>query len=351
MSELVFNLKSETSTVEVPAIVESFSVQVMWKLLYSKASSSEHGTLYQLRNIINRHNVVKKPIKDFNACDDFFMTVLNSHIVVAAMKYLRIESQSQVPDEAVVPHAHDQWMLSKEERSALIMDVSEKIVDAFVHFQFTKPAKKKRAADGVEVYAEDVLSLGLFYWEYSDAIREGDGERWRRCMKYMLPIFVNTGRRNYSIEVLRLLYRLEYQSTPRQAIQLLYSRFINVHGLPGRNVAADLHMEHLNAIAKGCIKGLGANKTEVGIQRSARALGTIVPVLEQFDAQNQMPDMSGAHRRASAEKDQGIIVSELQKIKVFDVIPGRRHETFTKPKNVLHDKKSNELKTWITERL
>ena len=40
-------------------------------------------------------------------------------------------------------------------------------------------------------------------------------------------------------------------------------------------IAADLHMEHLNAIAKGCIKNLGANKTETAIKRSAKAYGLL----------------------------------------------------------------------------
>ena len=57
-----------------------------------------------------------------------------------------------------------------------------------------------------------------------------------------------------------------YMLPPRQAVQHLYSRFVSVHGLPGHNVAADLHMEHLNVIAKGCVKALGANKTEAVIQ-------------------------------------------------------------------------------------
>ena len=71
-------------------------------------------------------------------------------------------------------------------------------------------------------------------------------------------------------------------------MQLLYSRFINVCGLPGRNIAADLYMEHLNAVAKGCIKNLGVNKTETAIVRSAKALGTIVPILENFDSQSNV---------------------------------------------------------------
>ena len=216
-------------------------------------------------------------------------------------------------------------------------------------FQFINPASTRKKGDGIELYARSVLSLGLFYWEYSDSIREGDGERLLRCWRYMLPIFTNAGRRNYAIEAFRLLYQHEYQLTQRQATQLLYSRFVNVQGLPGHNVASDLHMEHLNAICKGCVKDLGANKTEVAIQRSAKALGTIVPVLEKFDEQNNMPGISGAHKRASEERDQAIVVNQLLKTKVFAVKPGRKHKSFPKPKNALGGR--SEIKAWIIDRL
>lgn len=120
-----------------------------------------------------------------------------------------------------------------------------------------------------------------------------------------------------------------------QATQLLYSCFVNVHSVPGHNVAADLHMKHLNAVCKGCIKDLGANKTEAANTQSAKVLGTILPVLEQFDQQNNMPNISGAHKRASAEKDQAIIVNELQKRNAFTTIPGRKHKSFPKHKDIL----------------
>ena len=34
--------------------------------------------------------------------------------------------------------------------------------------------------------------------------------------------------------------------SPREKNQLLWSLFVNVHGMSGHNVAADLHMKHLN---------------------------------------------------------------------------------------------------------
>ena len=35
-------------------------------------------------------------MKDFNACDDFFITVLTGHIIATAMKVLHIDSPSGV---------------------------------------------------------------------------------------------------------------------------------------------------------------------------------------------------------------------------------------------------------------
>ena len=45
--------------------------------------------------------------------------------------------------------------------------------------------------------------------------------------------------------VLYMLYQYHYTLSPREAEELLWCRFINVTGAPGRNIAADLHMECL----------------------------------------------------------------------------------------------------------
>ena len=93
-------------------------------------------------------------------------------------------------------------------------------------------------------------------------------------LKYLLPIYHNSNKRNYSKEALLLLCQKEYILTPslRQAKQLMYSRFINTQGLKGKNVGCDLHMEHLNKMCKGAIRDLGPNKTVDTIQRVAKSL-------------------------------------------------------------------------------
>ena len=55
-------------------------------------------------------------------------------------------------------------------------------------------------------------------------------------------------RKNYTLEIFQVLYNCEYGLSPRQAHQVVWSRFVNVHGLPGHNIPCDLHMEHLNRL-------------------------------------------------------------------------------------------------------
>ena len=96
--------------------------------------------------------------------------------------------------------------------------------------------------------------------------------------------------------------RVQYHFTlsPRYAQQLIWSRTINTHGLPGRNIPCDLHMEHLNRLAKEAIKGLGANTSEKAI--CGQYLGMISPVLDQYDKECCVTNVSGAHKSASGKK-------------------------------------------------
>ena len=86
-------------------------------------------------------------------------------------------------------------MQSSDERKAILNQVSKQ-VDSFIDFSYQK-AVLKPETDQVADYAKQVLSLGFFYLEFCDPIREGGGERVVRCWHYLLPIFAGSGRKNY----------------------------------------------------------------------------------------------------------------------------------------------------------
>ena len=121
--------------------------------------------------------------------------------------------------------------------------------------------------DKVLEYSKLVFSCGLLYAEYCDAIKEGGGLRVVRCWRYMLLFFTRTQRKNYSIEAFSLLAQYHFLFSQRQVHQLVWGRFINVHGLPGRNIPCDLYMEHLNRVVKDVVHGLKANKTPEALVR------------------------------------------------------------------------------------
>ena len=133
-------------------------------------------------------------------------------------------------------------------------------------------------------YAKQVVSLGLLYMEYSDGIREGDGDRIIRCWRYMLLIFRATNKRKYSIQAATLLLQYHFVFTERMKEQLVWSRTINTHGRLGKNIPMDLHNEHLNRIVKDGMKALSSNVNEAqAIERIGKSLRLLVDFLNNFD--------------------------------------------------------------------
>jgi L1 cell adhesion molecule like protein len=297
--------------------------------------------------LINRSNVVKKPLKSFDACEDFLLLTVQCHIIVAAMKMLKMKSLDAIPSSQYAPDGINTWILPDGEREKLLNQITDDFVAMYVDISYNSPHDTSSNNDMVHLYAKQVLSLGCLYMEMKDAVREGDGLRVLRCYRYLLPIFNSSQRKNYSIEILNFLVQHDYSLSERQASELIWSRFINTHGRPGKNIPNDLHCEHLNRLCKTAVRGLAANKTPECITRVARAIGTISPVLENFDADNGVRTPSTAHKILSFEKDMKCIVSELLSTAVFDVCPGRYHPSFRVPRVPLHAKPEAELIDWM----
>ena len=59
------------------------------------------GTLYQLRNLINRRNVSKDPTSNVSASEDFFLSVAEVHILSACMTVFEMTSVDDKPSEKI----------------------------------------------------------------------------------------------------------------------------------------------------------------------------------------------------------------------------------------------------------
>ena len=182
--------------------------------------------------------------------------------------------------------------------------------------------------DGILEYGKEVLSLGMLYLEFRDAIKEGDGLRVLRCWKYLLLLFKASQRKNYSLEAFNLLCQFYNYLPPTMAQQLLYSRFVNVHGREGCNIPCDLHMEHLNRTVKESMQHLGANKTEQAIVRASKCSHLLNALLSNFDHTSGVHAPSGSHSRPSDKADLERMITVLCDSKVFSAIGKRAHKCF-----------------------
>lgn len=74
---------------------------------------------------------MKKPSRDFNACDDFFVLTVKSHILAAALTLLGIKSLKGIPTIKGIPDAENAWMKTSTERKKILNDICKEVVDTF----------------------------------------------------------------------------------------------------------------------------------------------------------------------------------------------------------------------------
>ena len=119
--------------------------------MYSVKSSSEKGTMFRLKNSINRTSVPLDPQDNMKAAEDFLELLLEAHVVTAAECLLSIHSD------------------------LTLHQISQMIVDRYVILPSPSHASKCSTSvnDGIHLYACELLSLGLIWYNYLDATRKG----------------------------------------------------------------------------------------------------------------------------------------------------------------------------------
>ncbi|KAL5510576.1 hypothetical protein EMCRGX_G006142 [Ephydatia muelleri] len=319
-------------------------MEVIWKRLYSSCSGMDTGTLLQLRNVINRRNVITDVSKDLTACEEFMQLATIAHVVSAAIHIAGVTNMSELSSK----------IMSTDKPMAAVKSLVKTLISEMVRIKYIAGTSESTcpSIDSVQEYAKETLSLGLLLLEFKDGIREGDGNRVLRCWKYFLLFFCATKHKNYCIEAFNLQMQYYYILPKRYAEQMLWGRFINSEGGPGHNIPADLHMEHLNKLLKGTICHLGANKTPQAIIRAGKALGALKYILEEFERSTGVW-VTTNHTTWSEAEDLMTMVTELSQNKVFSHKPGRKHQIFPSIQcnKLLESTNQKKLDLWMTQKV
>ena len=297
----------------------------MWIFFFKCGLDRQKGTLPHLKILLNCSTNLD-PSKNMKACEDFFLTVLHAHVVAVA-EYLIESSQVNV---------------GKAE------DMAKEIIIRYVYFN---PDVKVNTTDKVFLYCLQVLTLGLIWHGFNDALKEGDGDRILIYWKFLLAIFKVGKRRNYCKEAINLLMQFYFLLPRRLAEQLKWSRCINTRGVIGGNVPADLHLEHLNRRLKDILSNLRSNVTSKAIDRASRSLGMVHQVCETFEHENNAKKQSGRHTRPAFTKECRMICDVLRTQKTFLEQSSRCPSALKYVKSFLQECPTTVLEAWIPEKV
>jgi len=229
--------------------------------------------------------------------------------------------------------------------------VIDKYIDLSTTFKEASSTGEKSSGGTAYDYTCEVLSLGLLFLNFKDSIREGDGDRTLLIWKYLMLVFKVMGHRNYATEAFTLLSQYYITLPTNLAEQLKWSRFVNVHGLPGHNISCDLHMEHINRLVKVAIDGLGPNKTKLAILRVGKAIGPLASFLQEVDRGTGVSEHSTKHSEKSMAQDLLKIVEQLLPQDIFRQDATQVHSCFSRlKKNIIKILDEKRIKEWIAER-
>ena len=312
--------------------------------MYKEDSFCEKGTLKQVQNLLRRQKIPKDVKKDFRSVDDFIQLLVDSHVVAAALEFFGMDNTNSEPKKNKIPAS----AISSVDRKKFINRRVGKFVDKYVlNFESSAllPDDQSQpgnldgrtrseehltsADDGVFNYACRLLSYGLLSRNFSDATKEGDGERICRLYKFLMLHFKENGRTKYALEAFNLTAQSNALLSPQLAHQLMWNRSCNTKGGIGKNKQLDLHNEHINRLFKDDVNTFRANLTENSIKRSAQAIGPMMKIIDHFDQALDVKQDAGWHTMLDLNEDFNLVLNELQKQEIFKQKPGRQHASFT----------------------
>ena len=160
----------------------------------------------------------------------------------------------------------------------------------------TTTDQASKSSDDVFNYNAALLSEGLFFMNFLDAVSEGDGQRIMRQYKYLMLLCKadDPHSTKYALESLYQLLLVNGLSQKESEI-FVWNRTVNNHGGLGNNIPHDLEVEHSNNFNKQGYCNIGANLSEKAVSRICHAEKPVRNISGKVDRPLQRFIRSGNH--------------------------------------------------------
>jgi|SRR5277367_710459 len=327
---------------------------------YSTQTSSDPGTLYQLKNRIDRRNVKEKVSTGFHATADFVDLVFDSYIVAGVMENLGIQSMDEIP-----ARTSD---LSEDERNKWLLEKVANLVDTFITNDIRKiltPMKSRRrrsktnnSADQDELYnyATSLIQCIMLRRVFIQAISSGDGNRVLRHWRFAILLYHMENKFKYRLESFLLLSSTSFLVPPEIREEIKWGRFVNYSGGEGKNLAVDEVVELYNRFAKERLKYLGPNHKPEVVMKIGRTLDFAQSVANLVGKQTGVPRISRSRSKVSVKQDVRLVIGEIIGNSVLNYTPGRKLSSgvpkkFNSGQSLFSKLNMNSLKKWINDKV
>ena len=210
--------------------------------------------------------------------------------------------------------------------------------------------EKVEVKDDVFNYNCGLLTDGFLFFNFLDAISEGDGMRIMRQYKYIM-LYCKADESHstkYALECLYQFFLVYAVLSPRDSERFIWNRLVSNTCQKGSNIPLDLDVEHSNNFIKQGIKNLGPNVTEHAISHISRAETATTNILDNLDENVQRVARSGRHTRSSDDKDLQQLVKKALEVDIFTEHAQRSYKQFADIKrDRLENFDTSNLFKWI----
>ena len=138
-----------------------------------------------MKNLLKYRSVKKKINGDPTDAEEFFILVVEAYLVTGAMKTFGMINLEDTPTEIGKLDVKSFEECEPACRMEIFCAVIAEMLDEYLCLEWPEEASMHgQAIDHKFEYAREVITLGLLYFEFSNSIREGDGNRILRCWRY-----------------------------------------------------------------------------------------------------------------------------------------------------------------------
>ncbi|XP_069128258.1 uncharacterized protein [Argopecten irradians] len=343
-------------------------VLLIYQTFYKQ--TADRGTLWQLRNIVNRRDVsgADSVVNKFRPHHNFLEDALDAHIVALAKKHFGVTDEqptkNQPPPLLLTDHQKKEWLydqcrslvkqitdgsdssvwaqlsdilMEKDAEESSVEEMKDQATGHYICFHCQRRYKRVKSLRKhlTDVHQWEFLPqesssssssssssepsnvtfsfmyLTLLLRSTYQAIKYGDGERLARNAKFEHLVAGVSGHTKYRLWLWRYLAYINVILTPRAAEEYKWNISTNMNGGHGENIANDNLVEVMVKTIKKKLRTQGANVTFDSAQMACQTTNVTDSILDRLMRESKCHKRSGKHGKPSKVEDISSMAEEL----------------------------------------